>query len=327
ESAFQAEYQNEPLIETEGDESMSAEEIAGKLNGYEHCMVPLDCQYVTTFIDVQQKALFYLTCAWERNFSGYVIDYGTFPDQQRPYFTLRDIHRTLAGTTKNAGIESTIYAGLESLCEKLLTEVYYREDGTAMRIDRCLIDANWGQSTDVVYQFCRQSKHAGVLLPSHGKYVGASSIPFSDYKRQRGDWIGHHCRIPNTRGKRQVRHVLIDTNYWKSFVHTRLAVLMGDGGCLSLFGRDAKTHQLLSEHIAAEFRVRTTAYGRTIDEWKLRASRPDNHWLDCLVGSAVAASICGAELGALQSVKKKRRERISFAELQRQRMAEREQNY
>jgi len=32
-----------------------------------------------------------------------------------------------------------------------------RDDGAMMRIGRCLIDANWGQSTDVVYQFCRQS--------------------------------------------------------------------------------------------------------------------------------------------------------------------------
>ena len=130
-----------------------------------------------------------------------------------------------------------------------------------MRIDRCLIDANWGQSTDVVYQFCRQSGFAGILLPSHGKYVGASSIPFSEYKRKRGDRVGLHWRIPNTIGKRQVRHVLIDTNYWKTFVHARLAVAMGDPGCLSLFGRDEKAHRLLADHLTAEYRVKTAGPG------------------------------------------------------------------
>ncbi|HUV66961.1 MAG TPA: hypothetical protein VMW24_23950 [Sedimentisphaerales bacterium] len=40
-------------------------------------------------------------------------------------------------------------------------------DGAELRIDRCLIDANWGQATDVVYQFCGQSRFAGVL-PRHG---------------------------------------------------------------------------------------------------------------------------------------------------------------
>ena len=72
-----------------------------------------------------------------------------------------------------------------------------RDDGAMVRVDRCLIDANWGVSTDVVYQFCRQSPFAGVLLPSHGRYVGASSIPFSEYKRKRGDRVGHNWRIPN----------------------------------------------------------------------------------------------------------------------------------
>jgi len=41
-----------------------------------------------------------------------------------------------------------------------------------MRIERCLIDANWGLSTDVVYQFCRQSRHSAIVMPSHGRFVG-----------------------------------------------------------------------------------------------------------------------------------------------------------
>ena len=92
-----------------------------------------------------------------------------------------------------------------------------------MQISRCLIDANWGQTTDVVYQFCRQSAFSVRLLPSHGKYVGASSIPFSEYKRKRGDRLGLHWRIPNTTGKRAIRHALIDTNYGRASSR-RLAV-------------------------------------------------------------------------------------------------------
>jgi len=42
--------------------------------------------------------------------------------------------------------------------------------------------------------------------------------------------------------------------------------------------------------------VRTEARGRVVDEWKIRAGSPDNHWFDCLVGCAVAASIQGAVL-------------------------------
>ena len=185
-----------------------------------------------------------------------------------------------------------------------------------MRVDRCLIDANWGQSTDVVYQFCRQSGFAGILLPSHGKHVGASSVPFSEYRRKRGDRVGLHWRIPHTIGKRQVRHVLVDINYWKTFVHGRLAVSMGDPGCLSLFGRDENAHRLLADHLTAEYRVKASAQGRTVDEWKLRATRPDNHWLDCLVGCAVAASIQGASLASVESGNPRPRPRLRLSVLQ-----------
>ena len=319
ESAFFAEYQNEPIVETEGEEMLTADEIAAKTNGYVRGVLPLDASHLTMFIDVQQKALFWLIAGWEESFTGYVVDYGTWPDQRRQYFTLRDIHKTLALATPGAGLEGSIYAGLEQLCDERLALVYRREDGAEMKIDRCLIDANWGQSTDVVYQFCRQSKHAGIILPSHGRYVGASSVPFSEYRRKRGDRIGHHWRIPSTTGKRHVRHVLIDTNYWKTFVHTRLAVAMGDPSCLSLFGHDAKTHQMLAEHLTAEFRIKTMARDRTVDEWKLRVTRPDNHWFDCLVGAAVAASIQGAVLFGTDGKGPVKGGRISFAQMQRSR--------
>ena len=59
-----------------------------------------------------------------------------------------------------------------------------------MKVEKCLIDANWGQSTDVVYQFCRESAHANVIVPSHGKYIGASSKPMSEYKKAAGDRVG-----------------------------------------------------------------------------------------------------------------------------------------
>ncbi len=316
EAAFWAEYQNEPLPEDEPDEDLlTADQIAGKTNGLKRGEIPLDCSHVTMFVDVQGNVLFYLVAAWTDQFTGYVIEYGTEPDQKQPpgtYFTLRDIRRTLAQAAPRAGQEGAIYAGLERLAEVKLGREWRRDDGAMVRVDRCLIDANWGVSTDVVYQFCRQSPFAGVLLPSHGRYVGASSIPFSEYKRKRGDRIGHNWRIPNVAGKRAVRHVLFDTNFWKSFVHARLGVPVGDPGCLSLFGHKPEHHRLLAEHLTTEYRVKTEGRGRTVDEWKLRASGLDNHWLDCLVGSAVAASIQGASLfGGERRQTSRRRLRLS----------------
>jgi len=318
ERAFWAEYQNEPLPEAEGDcDQLTADQIAVKVNGYERAVVPLAASHLTMFIDVQGKLLFHVVVAWGDDFTGYVVDYGTYPPQGRAFFTLRDVQKTLGRAAPGAGLEGSIYAGLEQLTGEYLSCRWRREDGAELRIERCLIDANWGQSTDVVYQFCRQSAHSAVVMPSHGRYVGASSVPFSEYKRKRGERVGHHWRIPNTQGRRQVRHVLIDTNYWKSFIQARLAVAMGDVGCLSLFGRKPAGHQLLAEHLTAEYRVRTEARGRVVDEWKLRAGSPDNHWLDCLVGCAVAASVQGAILPGTDTKAPPARRRIRLSELQR----------
>ncbi|MBM3983654.1 MAG: hypothetical protein FJ304_25960, partial [Planctomycetes bacterium] len=318
EAAFFAEYQNEPLLEeVAGDDELTADQIAGKFNRRGRGEVPLGCGRLTAFIDVQGSLLFWVVCGWEDDFTGYVLDYGAWPDQRRPYFTLREANPTLAIATGAAGIEGAIYQGLEKLTAVILGRDWPRDDGAVLRAERCLIDANWGTCTDVVYQFCRESAHASVVTPCHGRFVGASSQPFSEYKRRPGDRVGHHWRIPNVQGKRAVRHVLFDTNFWKSFVQARLAVLLGDRGCLSLFGDRAETHRLFADHLTAEYRVKTEGRGRTVDEWKIRPERSDNHWLDGVVGCAVAASMQGCSLPGTDVKPAPKRERVSFRELQR----------
>lgn len=322
EGSFFAEYQNEPLPEIAVDEElMKAEEIAAKLNGHGRFVVPISATRLTMFIDVQQRALFYAVIAWDDEFNGYVVDYGCEPDQRRrpgEYWALRDIKRTLQAAAPGTGVEGAIYAGLESLTEAMLGTEWQREDGAVIRIERCLIDANWGISTDTVYQFSRQSRFASVVTPSHGRYVGAASIPFSDYKRKRGERVGLNWRVPLVIGKRAVRHVVYDTNYWKSFVQSRLRVAMGDAGCLSIYGDVPAHHGLFASHLTSEYRTRTEGRGRVVDEWKLRADGVDNHWLDCVVGAAVAASMQGCTLFGTQ-VTRERRERIKLSALQKAR--------
>jgi len=315
EAAFFAEYQNEPLpAESFDTDDLKADQIAARINRFERGSVPIRVQHITMFIDIQATLLYYVVAGWEKDFTGYILDYGEWPDQRRPYFTLRDARNTLALATKNTGLEGSIYAGLEMLTNDYLTRDRLREDGAAIRIGRCLVDANWGNSTDVVYQFCRQSTHASILMPSHGRFVGASSIPFSEFKLKAGDRSGHNWRMPSVQGRRAIRHVVFDTNYWKSFIYARLAVAMGDRGGLTLFGSRPEQHRLLAEHLTAEYRVKTEGRGRVVDEWKQRPERGDNHWFDCLVGCAVAASIEGAVLPSIEAPPRMRK-RVTLAEL------------
>ena len=80
EAAFFAEYQNEPLPEdTADDDELTADQIAGKINRLQRGEVPIGCNHLTMFVDVQANLLFYVVAAWEDDFTGYVIDYGTYP--------------------------------------------------------------------------------------------------------------------------------------------------------------------------------------------------------------------------------------------------------
>lgn len=297
EAAFQSEYQNDPLPDDTADDSLlSVDEICAKINGLARRRVPLKCDRLALFVDVQKALLFYVVTAWAEDFTGAVIDYGSWPDQHRHEYSLADANPSIQTLFPKAGFEGALYAALSALADECLGREWEREDGAVLKIERALVDANWGQSTDVVYQFCRQSSHAGVILPSHGRYVGASSKPMTEYRKQQGDRLGFNWMIPNVAGKRAIRHVIYDTNYWKSFIHARLAVPVGDKGALTLYGRIPGAHQLFAEHLTAEYRVKTQGRGRTVDEWKLKPQSHDNHFLDCVAGCAVCGSMLGASL-------------------------------
>ncbi|MCR5414837.1 MAG: phage terminase large subunit family protein [Kiritimatiellae bacterium] len=323
EAAFWAEYQNEPLPEDLGsDEQLTVDGIVGKLNGRAKGSVPAAATHLTMFVDVQKTLLFWTVCAWDDDFTGCVIDYGTWPEQRRRYFSLADANPVLQQKFPRAGLEGCLYQGLKALTDGKLATDYMRDDGAPMRIEKCLVDANWGQSTEVVYQFCRESAHANVIVPSHGKYIGASSKPMSEYKKVAGDRVGHNWRMPSIRGRRAARHVVYDTNYWKSFLASRLLTSPGDRGSLSLWGRSPEQHMLFAEHLTAEYRVKTEGRGRRVEEWKMRPEAHDNHWLDCAVGCAVAASMSGCVLqGTDGKAKGKPRARVKLSALRRSRNA------
>lgn len=138
----------------------------------------------------------------------------------------------------------------------------------------------------------------------------------AEYDRRPGERVGNHWRMPAVEGGRPVRHVSFDTNFYKSFIHARLAVAIGDPSSLSLFGTSPEQHRMFADHLTAEYRVPTEGRGRKVDEWKQRPGQ-DNHFFDCLVGCAVAASMQGAALENI-AVPYKPRKRVSMAEMQQE---------
>jgi hypothetical protein len=299
ESAFMAEYQNSPMADDIASDKLDKRGLALRATTLERGKIPLDHQTLTAFVDVQEKVLFWLVASWNQSFGGHVVAYGTYPDQASTFFEAKHAKRTLALAAKGAGFEASLHAGLEQVTQMLLGRDWTREDGVAMRITQMMVDANWGQSTGTVRTFCRRTPFAASVLPSHGKGIGASSQPIGE-KKGRGDRIGLNWKVGQiSEGQRSC---LYDTNFYKTFTAARLRLQMGDPEAI---GFHAGQHDLLFEHLTSEYPVRTEARGRVVDEWKM-AGR-DNHWFDCLVGSAVAASIAGVQPIATEAGGRQRR--------------------
>jgi len=311
--AFASEYQNEPVLEQLNDDVLTPEQVMSKVNGYQRGQVPPACTKLTMFVDVHDKLLFYCVCAWQEDFTGFVIDYGTFPEQKRHHFTLANAPRTLGRAFQGMGTDGAIHAGLEKLVSTYLAREWKRGDGL-MKIDRLLVDM--GYKPGIVAGVKRKAGGAAMML-SKGVGIRASRKPLSTYTRHPGEVHGHFWYIPNVRKTGEFPHVLVDVNYWKTFVHAGLATAAGDRGCISIFGSDGREHDLLAEHVAhSETWVETTALGRVVHEWSARPTRPDNHWLDCLVGCAAAASMCGVKSPG-ESTPQRHRKRYTQEDLRR----------
>jgi hypothetical protein len=314
ERAFLAECQNEPAQENQNlINRLTAAEICAKINGRKEGEIPAACSHVTGMIDLHDRLLYWLVSAWTPTFDGYLIAYGTWPEQPVQYFTLNNSPRCLADLYPKRGKEGAILAGLIELLKRLLAERFPRDDGTEAQVERLLIDT--GYVPNVVANAIRVV-NSPVAMASRGFSIKADGKPFSEYNPEAGAEIGHHWRIAPAPATR-LRTLTIDTNYWKSFVNDRLAVPFGDAGCFSLYGTNPRRHQLLADHWLSETPERTFGRGRWVDVWKQRPERPDNHWWDTGVGCAAAASMLGCRLPEWGEAPKRLRpaERPTLAQL------------
>jgi len=304
-AAHAAEYQNDPIDSTDGAEVLTAKGIlerpAGAFARREVPVLTPAVSRLTAGVDVHDQVLYWHVLASNDRLDAGLVDWGTWPDQKRDYFTLSDATRTLARKYPGRAKEGAIVAGLTDLFNSLLNKTWDL-DGTPLRLD--LILADCGYKPDAVELAIAQCTAPGAVIASKGLPVKAINKPLSEYKRHPGDQTGHYWRSakPEKRSKRQIQ---FDANAWKSIVARSLSTAPGDPGALQLPTGDLR---LLADHYAAEYPLRVSARGRTLDEWQLRPNR-DNHFGDALILAFVAAAVKGARPAGLPgaTTKPKRR--------------------
>lgn len=293
--AFFAEAQNRPLDPNESDSSITTDHVLAKLNQKHRDEVPADCTRITMFIDVHKRLHYYAICAWTPDFTGYLIDYGTYPEQNNTTFTQQNAPNTLEDIYPALDEESYCREGLEFLRSTYFKKVWQRQDGVRIPLNLCLVDAGYNKTANSVYDFCQTNIDKS--LASIGQGVGAKNTPFAERTTAPGVEDGHNWKI-KSKTKQRInlsQHVLIDTNYWKSFYVSRLKTAFGTDGCFSIYGDNRFEALQLAQHLSSEVPKLVQSGTRRVDEWECPRNR-QNHWFDCVVGCFVAANVSGINL-------------------------------
>lgn len=300
-AGFAAEFQNEPIQSAEAARLPSAQQICDRANGYGRGVVFARAGHLTAFIDVGEGYLSWLVAAWAMNFTGAVIDYGTWPDQGRTY-SKANVRKPLRAAYTGSGVDGAILAALLELIDRLMGRDFPQDDGPPQQIGLCLIDS--GHKPDVVHSAIRSCRRGQTVRSSRGRGITAGKTQFDEYRKERCREMGLHWWVPKDSAQSVVQ---IDTNFWKTFVHSRFATAPGDPGALTLFGKP-EDHALFADQVLAEYySLPRTEQGVSVQEWHQHVGR-DNEALDCLVGAAVAASRLGCSvLPGVSSVKRRRR--------------------
>lgn len=315
EAAFFAEFQNSPQERSAqpAEPTLTADQISRKVNQLPRGVVPLKAQRMTAFIDVHQDLLYWKICWWTEDFTGGIVDYGTWPDQKKLTFKLRDASPTIRRATGLRAILPAVRRALDVLATDILTRKYTRPDGLVLEVERLGEDANWGKATETVYEHAREHPLSSRIRPCHGKFVKPDK-PMSEWAVQPEEKAGFHW--VRKVGARAMRYLLVDTNFWKSFAHDGLALAFEERHSISLYSAKPHEHRLLAQHCSSEVRKTVEGKGGSVDLWTLPDSSPDNHYWDTLVGNCVIAS----EIGVMQrTTPVKEKKKLTSAEIRERR--------
>ncbi len=274
--------------------SLDANLIIKRLSHCERGTVPEQASYLTAFVDSQDEVLFWMVVAWSKDFSGWIVDYGTWPDQERAVFYKSALNHKLSDRMKGASWEEA-FVHAHHCVDALLLKDWPTQNGTTTRqIDLMLKDWSDGQHKPHIESQILASADRNRIRPSKGFAPSPGKKPlhlWGDMHRdkQNGmEWVEKRSEHP--------AHVQYNTNIWKSNAARRLLTVVGAPSAVVLPGSDENEHKLLGEHFTSETPVNVVRDNVAGVRWELKPGRNNDYW-DCYVGNCVAASILGCGIG------------------------------
>jgi hypothetical protein len=324
--AFWAEYMNQPLADqADGITILEPLDVVQRVNGYARCVIPDDCAFLVGMIDVHDDVLYWSVSAAAQDFTAFCVDYDTWPKQSVPYFLKRQARIVLTKKYRGVSTEEAVGRGVADLLVQLFGSQWRKSDGTDMSLSTLLIDGGYEKTRKNMESAVRRSEYSDRVIVSTGVGITHGKQPlhlgYDTPKKRRSKRILRHGGLMewSIRKEDGLRRLSFDTNFWKTFLHTRLLQPVGSPTAYSIFGKVPADHQNFAEHLTAESpELHDALGGRKMIEWKAKPNR-DNHWLDTVVGTLVAASIEGAILPGEDTQERRRQKaapqgRLSLAQ-------------
>lgn len=306
ERAFFSERMNQPLQQEGSLALVPPRVIMSKLNGLEEGVCPFNTFRIVASVDIHSDILYYLVLAVDsHSFKTSVIEYGTFPEQNRNYFHKGDGGLRTLTTEFNASPNVSLKMGIEVLLADLIKRHYPEQDTeTILGVSRVFVDSRW--KPELVEQ-ALSAVRSSIIVPSLGVSIKATNKPMSRWRTDKGRRkLYYHCAEEKIEGRRY-RAVMIDSNFWKAEVHTRLALNPDEDGSISLYGNEAETHRMLAEHLNAESTSLVSSGENEVQEFQTKPGKPDNHLFDCLSYALCCAStLSGVAIDGIEKSKKRK---------------------
>lgn len=335
EEVFACECQSEPLKNNDEAAQLEAKDIIHKLSGLARYEVPVNTLRVVSYIDVQDESLWYVVAAVTADFTIYIVDYGTWPDQKTLDASKKRLRTSLTKKyPKLKNRELRLRQGLADLAEQLLTKQWLDATGHEHLISCAFVDVGDGDSSLPIRSWIRTSNFKTVLFASRGVALRPADAPFDERKKDPTEEKRRGLNWVQKRDKKVSGGTIvsIEVNSWKSFVRNRWRAASprekkvgndyrpNEPGAMYLWGTDPHSHSTFGSHHTSEYSttLKNEKSGRSSDYWALKPNGPDNEWWDGTVGCCCAAEFSGGislKDSGLSSAPHNKRKRLTKEEL------------
>jgi hypothetical protein len=302
---FRCELQQEGAPPASGLTQLNGVAITRRLSGIPRGIVPAKSQYLTAFVDSSDHVLWWMVCAWQKDFTGWIVDYGTWPDQGRREFYKSELPHTIESKLPGRSWDEAFIHAHNSLEAMLLSE-WRDQNGQSREVDLLLKDVRDGgqkKQIDAQVSYSPQKTRIRTSL-GFGPAPGKKPVHFYGDKNldrhTHSHWVERRSQNP--------MFVNFDSNHWKTNAARMLTTVMGAASSVCLPGTEDHVHAMVAEHFTSERAKTKSVDTNSHTAWDQLPGR-DNDWWDTYVGNCVAASMLGA---CVPGTEVKQRERRTF---------------